>query len=147
MKRLFTIIATLGLLFAEINGFAHTTTTPVSAVQAEIEGDWLANGKFKIRFTRSGETYQGKIVWIKPGEETKDVHNANQALRSRDLVGVVMFDGFRYASAGKKYTGGTAYLPPAGKTMTNQELSVVNNQLKFKVRFGILSKTLTLTRA
>lgn len=115
--------------------------------QSDIEGDWIGEGKFKVRITRNGDGYQGKIIWIKPGEETKDVKNENKNLRSRDLVGITMLDGFRYSSASKKYTGGSAYLFPRGKTMTNTVLWVEGNQLKMKISLGLMSKTMSLTRA
>ncbi len=124
-----------------------TVTANAATMQSEIEGDWLAEGKFKIRITRNGDAYQGKIIWIKPGEQTKDVNNENKSLRNRDLVGITMLDGFRYAAASKTYTGGTAYLFPRGKTMTNTVLTVAGNQLKMKISIGFMSKTLALTRA
>lgn len=146
MNKLFIVfvLSCVGLFITmEATGKPPIPTT----TQSEIEGDWIGEGKFKVRITRNGDGYQGKIIWIKPGEETKDVKNENKNLRSRDLVGITMLDGFRYSSANKTYTSGTAYLFPVGKTMSKVVLSVAGNQLRMKVSIGIMSKTIALTRA
>ncbi len=124
-----------------------TTITTAAAAQSDIEGEWLfPRGDIKIRMARNGDIYQGKVIWLKPGEETKDIHNENPSLRSRDILGLTIIDGYRYDANSKKFTGGTMYLPPRGKT-AKAELAVEGNQLKVTVKIGFLSKTIVATRA
>ena len=85
-----------------------------------------ADGKSKIEFFKSGDTYSGKIVWLQnpndeKGNPKKDVKNPDKALRDRPLIGLVNITGLKYEGEGK-YTGGKAYRPAEG------------DEAKFKVK-------------
>jgi hypothetical protein len=134
-KRL--IIGIIIVLGIAVSSFAWWRTRSRAAVDYATTA--VERGSLRSTVTATGTLEAVRTVQV--------VNNENKSLRNRDLVGITMLDGFRYAAASKKYTGGTVYLFPAGKTMTNQELSVSSNQLRIKVKFGIMSKTLTLTRA
>ena len=94
-----------------------------------IVGTYLnADLKSKIEFFKSGDTYCGKIVWLKePNDENgnpkKDVKNPDKALRSRPLMGLVNITGLKYDGNGK-YIDGKVYRPAEG------------DELKFKVKIN-----------
>jgi uncharacterized protein (DUF2147 family) len=109
-----------------------------------IEGIWQAQDKYRIQIYQDNGVYNGKIVWIAPGKETKDVKNPDRNLRSRDLIGVEMLKGFTYNPEKKQWTGGSIYAPDAGKKL-DARLSITNkNEIKVKVSMGIFNKTMTL---
>ncbi|NJO61147.1 MAG: DUF2147 domain-containing protein [Richelia sp. RM2_1_2] len=111
---------------------------------SSIEGIWEAQSKYRIQISQNNGVYNGKIIWIAPGAEKKDVKNPDKKLRSRDLIGVEMLTGFKYNADKKQWTGGKIYAPAAGKTL-NAKLSITNkNELQAKVSMGIMSKTMTL---
>jgi uncharacterized protein (DUF2147 family) len=77
-----------------------------------------ADGKSKVEFYKSGETYSGKVIWLKePNDETgkpkKDVKNPDKSLRERPLLGLVSITGLKYEGNGK-YVDGKAYRPAEG---------------------------------
>jgi uncharacterized protein (DUF2147 family) len=92
-----------------------------------IIGTYLkADGKSKIEFYKSGETYSGKIVWLKEpndaqGNPKKDVKNPDKSLRERPLLGLVNIYSLKYEGDGK-YVEGRVYRPVEG------------DDLKFKVK-------------
>ncbi len=111
---------------------------------SSIEGIWQAQDKYRIQISQDNGVYNGKIIWIAPGKETKDVKNPDQNLRSRDLIGVEMLKGFTYNPKNKEWAGGSIYAPDAGKKL-NGRLSITDkNEIKVKVSMGIFSKTMTL---
>jgi uncharacterized protein (DUF2147 family) len=91
-----------------------------------ILGTYLkADGKSKIEFYKSGDTYSGKIVWLKEpnddkGNPKKDVKNPDKSLRERALIGLVNITGLKYEGDGK-YVDGKAYRP------------VERDEVKFKI--------------
>lgn len=110
-----------------------------------IERTWQAeDNKFRVQFFKENNLYNGKLVWLPPGTETKDVKNPDPNLRSRNLIGSVTFKGFTYDSSKKELTGGTVYIPDMGSTM-QPKLSVAGeDQLQMQISMGFISKTMTL---
>lgn len=49
------------------------------------------NSKFRVQFFKKNNTYNGNLVWLPSGAETKDVKNPDPKLRSRNLIGSTMF--------------------------------------------------------
>ena len=92
-----------------------------------ILGTYLkADGKSKIEFFKSGETYSGKIVWLKEpndaqGNPKKDVKNPDKSLREKPLLGLVNITGLKYEGEGR-YVDGKAYRPVEG------------DEVKFKIK-------------
>ena len=84
-----------------------------------IVGTYLKDdGKSKIEFFKSGDTYSGKIVWLKEpndanGNPKKDVKNPDKSLRDRPLMGLINITGLKYDKDGK-YIDGKAYRPAEG---------------------------------
>lgn len=121
-------------------------STQIIAQQSasSIEGIWEAQGKYRIQISQDRGVYNGKIIWIAPGTETKDVKNPDPNLRSRDLVGVEMLKGFTYNPNKKEWTGGSIYAPGAGGKL-KARLSIKNkNELQIKASMGLFSRTMTL---
>jgi hypothetical protein len=92
-----------------------------------IVGTYLkADGKSKIEFFKSGDTYSGKVVWLKDpndanGNPKKDPKNPDKSLRERPLLGMVTITGLKHEGGGK-YIEGKAYRPAEG------------DEVKFKVK-------------
>lgn len=111
-----------------------------------IERTWQIPDKYKIQISQNNGVYNGKIIWVAPNLETKDVKNPDRNLRSRDLVGVDMLKGFTYNQDKKQWTGGSIYAPDAGKTL-KAKLWIADkneNELKVQASMGLFTKTMTL---
>ena len=117
------------------------------AAPSIVDRTWQAEGsKFQVKFFQENNILKGKVVTIAPGSETKDVKNPDSKLRSRNLIGVVMFDGFTYNPSKKIWDGGTAYIPDMGRTM-KPKLWLEGDLVKMQISMGFMSKTVTLTAA
>lgn len=123
---------------------------PIAAAFAqEVIGKWkLEDGSAIVEVYKSGDDFNGKIVWLeKPtdanGNPTADKNNPDKALQSRQLIGLNMLSGLK--EAGKnEYSGGKIYDPGNGKTyycsMTVQgEVLKVRGSLDKK---GLLGRTM-----
>jgi Uncharacterized protein conserved in bacteria (DUF2147) len=110
-----------------------------------IERTWQPdNNQFRVQFFKENNVYNGKIVWLPSGAETKDVKNSDPNLRSRNLIGLMMFKGFTYDPGKKQWTGGTMYIPQRGMSMQPKIWLEGADRLKVKISMGIMSRTLTL---
>ena len=115
------------------------------AAPSIIDRTWQAEGsKFQVKFFQENKILKGKIVTIAPGSETKDVKNPDSKLRSRNLVGLVMFDGFTYNPSKKIWDGGTVYIADMGRTM-KPKLWLEGDRVKMQISMGFMSRTVTLT--
>jgi len=116
MKKAFSI-----LLFVLFGFFVYGQSADA------IVGTYLkADGKSKIEFFKTGDTYSGKIVWLKEpndekGNPKKDVKNPDKSLREKPLLGLVNITGLKYEGDGK-YGDGKAYRPVEG------------DEVKFKIK-------------
>ena len=86
--------------------------------QDAIVGTFMTDGKSKIEFFKTGDTYSGKIVWLKnpnddAGNPRKDFKNPDKSLRDRPLIGLVTITELKYEGNGK-YVNGKAYRPSDG---------------------------------
>jgi uncharacterized protein (DUF2147 family) len=92
-----------------------------------IVGRWLnQEGLAVIEISRSGEVYEGRIVWLKEGtypagdpggmggRERVDRDNPDPARRTRRLLGLVIMRGFRF-DGDRSWSGGRLYDPQSGK--------------------------------
>lgn len=92
-------------LFAAVFAFAsgavaQAATPPVPP--AGLDGTWLTeDGKSKIRFETCGAETCGRIVWLKyptdpkTGKPPTDKNNPNPGMRSRPIMGLVIFSGIK----------------------------------------------------
>ena len=82
-------------------------------------GDWYTAGReAKVRISRCGAHYCGKIVWLKiqeeTGEQKVDKHNPDENLRKRPLVGLEILRDVRY-DGDSVWSVGRLYDPENGK--------------------------------
>ena len=94
---------------------------PLAAAFAQdVVGKWkLEDGTAIVEVYKSGDAYNGKIVWLlhpteDDGTPAVDNNNPDPKLRSRQLIGLNMLSGLK--KTGTEYSGGSIYDPGNGKT-------------------------------
>ena len=110
----------------------------------DIKGKWLTEaGDAQVEIYESNGKMNGKIVWLEKGPDTKDVHNKDEKLRSRQLMGVNILSGLTKKE--DKWEGGRIYNPKNGK---NYKCAIWLDGDKLKVRgyIGFLYETQTWKR-
>ena len=110
----------------------------------DIKGKWLTEaGDAQVEIYESNGKMNGKIVWLEKGPDTKDVHNKDEKLRSRKLMGVNILSGLTKEE--DKWEGGRIYNPKNGK---NYKCAIWLDGDKLKVRgyIGFLYETQTWKR-
>ena len=119
-----------------------------AAVAQDVIGKWkLEDGTAIVEVYKSGDVYNGKIVWLSdPTEEdgtpAKDTNNPDPKLRSREILGLNMLHGLK--KDGSKYAGGKIYDPGNGKTY-NCSMQVSGDVLKVRGSLdarGLLGRTM-----
>ena len=110
--------------------------TPLCALFAQdVVGKWkLDNGTAIVEVYKSGDVYNGKIVWLQnpteaDGTPSVDDKNPDVKLRTRKLLGLNMLSGLK--KSGSEYTGGSIYDPNNGKTY-NCSMKVEGDVLKVR---------------
>jgi uncharacterized protein (DUF2147 family) len=122
------------LMFSVLQTIAQTNAD-------DIVGTWLTGGKepAKIQIYRSGETYYGKIVWLKypetDGSSKKDTKNPNKSKRSQQILGLVILRDFKFDE--DEWEGGKIYDPESGKTYSCILSIQDNGTLKVRGYVGI----------
>jgi Uncharacterized protein conserved in bacteria (DUF2147) len=140
-----TVFTTALAAQAETNHNPTSTHRFAQASPSAIERTWQAEeNKFQVKFFTENHVLKGKIVGLPPGAETKDIKNPDAKLRSRNLIGVVMFDGFTYNPSKKIWAGGAVYIPDLGRTM-KPKLWLEGDRVKMQISMGFMSKTVTMT--
>ena len=110
----------------------------------DIKGKWLTEaGDAHVEIYEQDGKMNGKIVWLQKGPDTKDVHNKNEKLRTRKLMGVNILSGLTKKK--DKWEGGRIYNPKNGK---DYKCSIWLEGEKLKVRgyIGFLYETQTWKR-
>lgn len=120
----------------------------VAAFAQDVVGKWkLEDGSAIVEVYKSGDVYNGKIVWLKnpteaDGTPAVDDLNPDPALRNRQLIGLNMLSGLK--KDGGEYTGGKIYDPGNGKTY-NCSMKVEGDILKVRGSLdkrGLLGRTM-----
>lgn len=144
MKRLLVIMGILVLLLLG--------RISVAGEGDAILGQWLtAEGRSVIEIYKCGDGYCGKIVWLKEpldkdGKEKRDIHNPDQSLRSRKLIGLQILEGLKYQRK-NEYKGGRIYDPNKGKTYKcKAHLEKDKLNLRGYIGFSLIGRTSTWTR-
>jgi uncharacterized protein (DUF2147 family) len=139
-----TLFTTALVAQADIN---HNLTHHIAqASPAIIERSWqVRENKFQVRFSIENNILKGKIVGLPSGVETKDIKNPDPKLRSRNLIGLVMFNEFTYNPSKKIWAGGKVYIPDLGRTMKPKLWMEGVDRVKMQVSMGFMSKTVTMT--
>ena len=122
---------------------------PIAAAFAQdVIGKWkLEDGTAIVEVYKSGDSFNGKIVWLqKPtesdGTPAKDKNNPDKNLQSRQLIGLNMLSGLKKTDG--DYAGGKIYDPGNGKTY-NCSMKVEGDVLKVRGSLdkkGLLGRTM-----
>jgi len=110
----------------------------------DIKGKWLTEaGDAQVEIYEQNGKMNGKIVWLEKGPDTKDVHNKDEKLRSRKLMGVNILSGL--TKKDDKWEGGRIYNPKNGKNY-KCAIWLDGNKLKVRGYIGFLYETQTWKR-
>jgi len=134
MQSMKKILASMALMLITASGYAQ-----------DFLGKWVTEaGDAQVEIYKAGDKVNGKIVWLQKGPETKDIHNTDEKLRSRKLMGVNILSGLTKKK--DKWEGGKIYNPKNGK---NYKCSIWLEGKELKVRgyIGFLYETQTWKRA
>ena len=119
-----------------------------AALAQDVIGKWkLADGTAIVEVYKSGDSFNGKIVWLQnptesDGTPAKDDNNPDKSLRSRQIMGLNMLSGLK--KTGDEYSGGKIYDPGNGKTY-NCSMKVEGDVLKVRGSLdkrGLLGRTM-----
>jgi uncharacterized protein (DUF2147 family) len=128
--------------------FLFISTTAIFAQSSpadRILGDWFTpNQESTIEIVKCGNAYCGSIKSMQTPKN--DAHNPDSSLRDRPLVGMQIMKDFQY-SGSDTWSGGTLYAPARGKTVNPDLVLSAPDTLDIKVKAGLMSKTVTWTRA
>lgn len=94
------------------------------------------------------------MSWIKKnidpatGKPMLDKHNPNPALRSRPIIGLVLFYNFTYSTTKEKYIDGKLYDSDSGNTYSCWIKLIDKNVLELHgfVGFSLIGKSVYFTR-
>lgn len=108
-----------------------------------INGVWFNGEKSsKIEISQSEDgSFIGNIVWLREANDAKgnpkiDIHNPDEKLAKRQLIGLQVLSGLKY-NGKSKYSGGKIYDPKSGKTYSAKAEMVNNNTLALRGFIGI----------
>ena len=111
----------------------------------DIKGKWITEaGDAQVEIYESNGKWNGKIVWLQKGPDTKDTHNSDEKLRSRKLMGVNILSGLTKKK--EKWEGGRIYNPKNGKDY-KCSMWLDGDKLKVRGHLGIFYETQTWKRA
>ena len=115
MKKNFFLLISI-LIFSLVNA-----QTAEVAESDKIIGVWeVGSGKARVKITKYGDKFGGKIVWLKEptyadGNKKVDKNNPDETKREVPLLGYNNLLGFSYKGKAE-YAGGTIYDPENGNT-------------------------------
>ncbi|MDI7197494.1 DUF2147 domain-containing protein [Leptospira santarosai] len=138
-------------------------SAPIFAGEEDaILGKWWNKEKdAQVDVHKCGTKICGKIVWLKepvypagstegtPGSSKVDVHNKDESLRTRPIMGLLFLTGFSYEGE-QIWAGGKVYDPKGGKTydgrLTLRTADTLDLKGGYKVGFMMIGKESTWTR-
>ena len=106
-----------------------------------IIGQWYTqDAKALVEIYRSGDFYNGKIVWLKEptyedGTEKLDKNNPDESKHQDKIIGLNLVKGFTY-KGNHRWTNGTIYDPDNGKTYSCK-MTLEGDALKVRGFIGI----------
>ncbi|WKN43486.1 DUF2147 domain-containing protein [Tunicatimonas pelagia] len=126
-------------IFLAFNAYAVSLAQSAEAVV----GTWYTTDqRGKVEVYPCGDTFCGKIVWLKEPENTDgtpilDKGNPNESLRERTIVGINILEDLTYEGEGE-YEDGEIYDPESGKTYSClMRLKKGGNELEVRGYVGI----------
>ena len=110
----------------------------------DVIGKWVTEGgDSQVEIYQSGDKLNGKIVWLKAGDEKLDSKNPDKKLQSRKLLGTNILSGLTKKK--DKWEGGRIYNPKNGKTY-KCSIWLDGNNLKVRGYVAMFYETQTWTR-
>ena len=134
-KNLFLLVSIL--MFSLLN--AQTDEVVESD---KIIGVWeVGSGKARVKITKYGDKFGGKIVWLKEpnypdGNKKVDKNNPDETKREVPLLGYNNLLGFSYKGKAE-YAGGTIYDPENGNTYNCVIVLKDDNLLEVRGYIGV----------
>ena len=145
------------VIFALSALFLFAFTNDNRVIQQE-EGDALigvwspSHGKAKVKITKVGTKYFGKIVWLKEplneqGEKKTDRNNPDAKMHDTPLLGYKILKDFEYVGK-KTWENGTIYDPENGSLYSCTIKMTNKNTLDVRGYIGVsmIGRTDTWTR-
>lgn len=138
MKKIATLV--LGFLIT-INILNAQEANAVSEAD-KIIGVWeVGSGKARVKVTKYGDKYGGKIVWLKEptysdGTKKVDKNNPDEGKKNTPLLGMNNLLGFSYKGS-SEYDGGTIYDPENGSNYNCVIKLEDNNTLNVRGYIGV----------
>lgn len=129
--------------------FAHLFTQEVNPEDAII-GTWVNEEQTThIEIYEENGLYFGKIVWLPMttdpnGNPITDRNNPDSELRERPLLGINILENFEFKNG--EWKEGTIYSPKNGKKATPTLELTSDDELKIKIKRGVIRKSTTWTR-
>ncbi|MES2140576.1 MAG: DUF2147 domain-containing protein [Bacteroidota bacterium] len=108
----------------------------------QIIGVWeVGNGRARIKISRYGDKYSGKMVWLKEplytnGVTKRDTKNPIESKRTSPLIGSTNLLGFEY-KGNSTWGNGTIYDPQNGSTYNCVIKLIDENTLDVRGFIGI----------
>ncbi|RMG26341.1 MAG: DUF2147 domain-containing protein [Bacteroidetes bacterium] len=106
--------------------------------QNEVVGVWLTQDQdAHVEIYKEGNKYYGKVVWLKvpndeQGKPRTDIHNDDEKLRNRPIMGLVVMKDFVYDPEDKEWVDGTVYDSKSGNTYSGYLKMLDNGNLYMK---------------
>ena len=118
-----------------------------------ITGQWQSgHGSGRMQIYKKGDKYFGKLTWLKEpndehGKPKRDIHNPDEQLTNRPILGLEILKDLEYKSDGF-WSGGSVYNPKTGRNYNCQVKIRDLNKMDFRAFWGInlIGKTETWTR-
>lgn len=121
-------------------------TELIAQKASDIEGLWRTDdGESHVEIYREGDTYKGKIVWLKAPKDDSGRPITDD--RGDEILGMEFMDKFKYSDGA--YIDGRVYDPESGKTYYGSIRPDGKNTLKLRGsldKTGWLGRTETWTR-
>ncbi len=134
-------------MHSQNEGLHSRSKTPSAILGLRLNADQDA----AIRVEPCDDSLCGRIAWIlvPPDEETKkDIHNPDETLRSRPILGLTILIGFPAdPGSGRRWKGGRIYDPKSGKTYRSR-MELEGDALRIRGYIGLplLGRTTTWSR-
>jgi uncharacterized protein (DUF2147 family) len=137
-KSLFVIIACVIVFLGN-----SAMTTSLADNSDAVVGVWkTGDGNAIVRIYKSGENYQGKIVWLKEpidpetGKPKIDKNNATETSKTRPVLGMVNIWGFKFIEK-NLWDEGNIYDPKSGNTYSCTIKMTNANSLEVRGYIGV----------
>jgi uncharacterized protein (DUF2147 family) len=117
------------LMLGSLCSFAQTSSTTGDQLLGLY---WSPAKDAKIEIYKKGAQYFGRSIWV--AHPRKDNKNPNEALKTREVLGIDLFTGFSYHDGA--YTSGKVYDPEIGKTY-DCKMNLNGDILKVRGYIGI----------